>query len=151
MLRAGETGERLYYIARGLVRGYGYEDEKEITTWLAEEGYFVFSSSGFLLNKPSDESIEVLERTELLSITRQDLAHLHRHFQEFNHISRQLLQHHILIQEDRLRLLRQTKAEKRVEQFRSQFPELWKRVQNQYIASYLRIDPATLSRLLRKR
>ena len=151
LLRAGETEERIYYIARGLVRGYCHAEEKEVTTWLAEEGYYVFSSSGFLLNKPSNESIEVLDRAELFYITRQDLDYLHRRFHEFNHLSRQILQHHIIIQEERLRLLRQSKAEKRVEQFREQFPELWKRVQNQYIASYLRIDPATLSRLLRKR
>ena len=151
LLRAGETGERLYYIARGLVRGYRYDEEKEVTTWMAIEGDFVFSSSSLLLKKRCAESIEILECAELFYVTRQDLDYLNKHFQEVNHISRLILQHYVLIQEDRLSLLRHSKAEKRVEQFREQFPELWKRVQNQYIASYLRIDPATLSRLLRKR
>lgn len=151
LLQAGETGERLYYIARGLVRGYSYDEEKEITTWLTVEGNFVFSSSSLLLKKQSAESIELLESAELFYITRQYLDYLNNRFQEINHISRLILQHYVLIQENRLSLLRQVRAEKRLEQFRKQFPELWKRVQNQHIASFLGINPATLSRLLQKR
>ncbi|MFC5409551.1 Crp/Fnr family transcriptional regulator [Larkinella bovis] len=151
LLQAGETGDRLYYIARGLVRGYCVEEAKEITTWLAVEGEFAFSGSSFLREKRSNESIELLEYTELFYITRQDLHYLHKHFPKINYISQCILQQHFLLQEERLYLLRQMKAEKRLEQFRQQFPDLWKRVQNQHIASYLGINPATLSRLLRKK
>lgn len=150
LLQAGETGDRLYYLAQGLVRGYCYDEEKKITTWMAVEGDFVFSSSGFLTKKTSAESIELLECAELVYITRHDLDHLYKHFPEINYISQRILQQHLLIQEDRLSLLRQMKAKKRLEQFRQQFPDLWRRVQNQHIASFLGIDPATLSRLLRK-
>ncbi|MGA0559913.1 Crp/Fnr family transcriptional regulator [Larkinella sp. VNQ87] len=151
LFRPGDTHDYLYYIVSGLARGYYLDGGKEVTAWLATEGDVVFSRAGFLLRKENGESVELLENAELVCITRQDFDELCHRFPDIIQLGWRLMQRYLLAQENRLRLLRQAKAENRLEYFRQQHPEWWNRVQNQHIASFLGIDPATLSRLLRKR
>ena len=61
LLPEGKRCEYLYFIFSGLVRAFYVEKEQEITSWFARENDFIYSPHSFLTQKPSPESLQVLE------------------------------------------------------------------------------------------
>ncbi|WP_128546105.1 Crp/Fnr family transcriptional regulator [Larkinella soli] len=145
-----ERTPRVYFIGCGLVRVYSWKKEKEVTLWLAHENDLAFTTDCLFLKRESLVRIELLEPSEIYSLSVVELEMLYERFPEINAIARVVLQRHLFARENLKGLLRHASAEERVEEFRKSNPELWKRTQNQYIASYLGINPATLSRILKK-
>lgn len=136
-----------YFIEKGITRSYWLADGKEITTSFAWEGSIVFSMDELYYNKPSEEFVETLEETEAYAIAHSDLNRLFKTNLELCNWGR------IIHQNEYRRLHRSHKerltlpAKERYEEFRKQFPEVCKRVNLGYIASYLGITISTLSRL----
>ena len=136
-----------YFIEKGITRSYWLADGKEITTSFAWEGSIVFSMDELYYNKPSEEFVETLEETEAYAIAHSDLNRLFETKLELCNWGR------IIHQNEYRRLHRSHKerltlpAKERYEEFRKQFPEVCKRVNLGYIASYLGITISTLSRL----
>lgn len=136
-----------YFIEKGITRSYWLADGKEITTSFAWEGSIVFSMDELYYNKPSEEFVETLEETEAYAIAHSDLNRLFETNLELCNWGR------IIHQNEYRRLHRSHKerltlpAKERYEEFRKQFPEVCKRVNLGYIASYLGITISTLSRL----
>src|SRR5688500_17364426 len=59
LLRNGEHCDNVYFIKKGLLRGFiiEEEEEKEITTWFAMENELVTAVSTFVLQSPTRENI----------------------------------------------------------------------------------------------
>lgn len=136
-----------YFIEKGITRSYWLADGKEITTSFAWEGSIVFSMDELYYNKPSEEFVETLEETEAYAIAHSDLNRLFKTNLELCNWGR-------IIHQNEYRRLHQSHKERltlpakeRYEEFRKQFPEVCKRVNLGYIASYLGITISTLSRL----
>ena len=136
-----------YFIEKGITRSYWLADGKEITTSFAWEGSIVFSMDELYYNKPSEEFVETLEETEAYAIAHSDLNRLFETNLELCNWGR-------IIHQNEYRRLHQSHKERltlpakeRYEEFRKQFPEVCKRVNLGYIASYLGITISTLSRL----
>ena len=65
-----------------MVRGYYYDDGKEITHWFAQEQEFATSFYSFITSSPALENVETLEETEVVKISNAALQHLYKTFQE---------------------------------------------------------------------
>jgi hypothetical protein len=57
----GKYCKQLYFLEKGIARGFYYKDGKDITSWFALENTFVTSLYAFISQKVSYESIELLE------------------------------------------------------------------------------------------
>ena len=123
---------------------------EEITTSFAGEGSIVFSMDELYYNRISEEYVETLEETEAYRISLDDLRRLFETNIEMANWGR------VIHQNEYRRLHRSHKerltlpAAERYEAFTTQFPEIARRVQLGYIASYLGITQPTLSRLRKK-
>ncbi len=147
LIRAGIYCKAAYFIEKGMTRSYWLVDGEEVTTSFLGEGGIVFSMDELYYGKLSEEFVETLEEVEAYRIALTDLNRLFQTNIELANWGR------IIHQNEYRRLHRSHKehltlsAKERYEEFQRQFPQVCRRVNLGYIASYLGITPSTLSRL----
>ncbi|CAA0093277.1 Uncharacterised protein [Zhongshania aliphaticivorans] len=144
----GEKSTRHYYIVDGLVRFYYITpDGKELNKGFYKNNHIVGSLSAIILDEPCRFAIETLEPSTLVSIdlggisaTATDTSpawqRLHKYSCEM-----------MLIRNERreAELLTMT-TKQRFQQFVRNFPDLFERIPQYHIASYLGITPVALSK-----
>lgn len=148
LVRAGGVRCRsAYFIKKGMTRSYWVVNGEESTTSFSLEGDIVFSMDELYYDKPSEEYVETLEEVEAYKISVAGLRHLFETRIEWANWGR------VIHQNEYRRLHRSHKerltlpAKERYESFLRQFPEVCRRANLGYIASYLGITLSTLSRL----
>lgn len=147
LLKPGQVSERLYFIEKGVVRGYYLKEGREVTSWFMKEADFIISIVSFYSRQPAQEYIELLEDSVLWSITYDQLQLLYDTFPEFNKVGRLLTERYYLLSEQRAQNLRMQLARERYTQLLTDFPDIFRRVPLKYIASHLGLSPETVSRL----
>lgn len=150
LLKAGEVCGHVYFIKKGVVRGFIREGLREITTWITAEGEMVTSISALDKQEPSIENMQALEDCELLAISFADLQGLYDRYPESNITVRKLLQQYYRDAEGRAFIARLTNAENKYKLFLNRYEHLANRIPLKYIASFLGITLETLSRVRKK-
>ena len=147
LLSSGQLSTKMYFIEKGLIRGYYLKDDKDVTTGFLKAGDLVISPASFYTQQPSIEYIELLEPGILWSLTYAQLQYIFMTFVEFNFIARILTEHYYTRSELRTHNMRMLSAEERYEVFCNVYSPILNRVSNKHIASFLGISPETLSRI----
>jgi CRP-like cAMP-binding protein len=150
LLRSGEVCHNLYFIRKGLMRGFIKEENKEITTWFAMENEIVAGIRSFLLQVETVENIQAVEDSELLAINFSDLNKIYEKYPSFNITGRRITEYHYTSAENRAYITRLHDAERKYALFQEFYPQLANRVQLTYVASFLGITIETLSRVRAK-
>jgi len=150
-IKAGETPLKIAYVLKGLFR-YVYINDKgdEFTKAILTENNFISSYSAMVLNKPSYFSIEALENSKVLEISWSDFSHLLDNDIFWVKFLMKFIEKGYMIKEKRERDLLLLDAETRYKNFLTEFPGMDQRIKQGIIASYLGIQPETLSRIRRK-
>jgi CRP-like cAMP-binding protein len=150
-IKAGETPTKIAFVFKGLFR-YVYINDNgdEFTKAILSENNFISSYSAMVLNKPSYFSIEALENSSLLEITWSDFIQLKENDIFWVKFLMKFLEKGYITKEKRERDLLLLDAETRYKNFLSEFPGMEQRVKQGIIATYLGIQPETLSRIRRK-
>jgi len=147
LVASGDHCDHLYFVSRGILRGYVKQDNKDITTWITAEGELVTSISSYYKQIPSIENIEPLEDCILVSIHRDDMNYLYQHFPEVNTLVRIVLEKYYQDAEERAYICRLTDATAKYNRFISTKSQLLNRIPLKFIASYLGMTLETLSRI----
>jgi CRP-like cAMP-binding protein len=150
LLRGGEICDSLYFIKKGVLRGFIKEGNKEITTWFAIENEMVAAISSFILQVATMENIQAVEDCELLAISFADLNKMYGKYPSFNIVGRKITELHYTYAENRAYIIRLRDAEKKYALFLQFYSHIANRVQLTYIASFLGITIETLSRVRAK-
>ena len=137
----------LFFIEKGLMRGYYFDDGKDITNWFAQENEFATCLYAFITLKPSFENIQTLEDCELIRIPYVTLQHLYSAFPETERLGRIITETYYLKLEERLLSLQFKTAKERYQSLSRSKPSLLQRASLGQIASYLGITQETLSRI----
>lgn len=140
----------LYIVSKGMLRGYYDHDGKEVTIHLGMENCVMCAMDSILSQKPSYYSLDTIEDSEVISIRYSDLEALYDEYHEIERLGRLMISQYYLEQEVALRSLRFKTAEERYSELMETAPELLQRTPLGYLASYLGITPATLSRIRAK-
>jgi CRP-like cAMP-binding protein len=152
LLVDGNVCENLYYIKKGLVRGYTEAGGRNITTWVSCEHQLVTSIYGFFRNKPARENIQAMENCEMECIHFSDMHKLLDKHKEMAVVNRILLEEYYMYAEERAFLARLPSAIARYEfLLQSNFKFMLDRVPGKYVASFLGMREETYSRLLNKK
>ncbi|PXY43291.1 Crp/Fnr family transcriptional regulator [Flavobacterium hydrophilum] len=151
-INEGQVPRKMAFLIKGLFRYvYTHENGNEFTKNIIAEKNFISSYSAMIYNTPSYFSVEALEDAEILEIDYADWLDIKEKNPFWNAFLVQVLEKAFYIKEKRERELLLLDAEKRYEIFSAEFPNIENRVSQQIIASYLGIQPESLSRLKRKR
>jgi CRP-like cAMP-binding protein len=151
LLKAGEICGHIYFIRKGVIRGYIKEGSKEVTTWMTAENEMVTSIRGLSLQEPSLENIQAIEYCDLIVAPYEALQYLYEHHIEVNVVGRKLLEQYYRDAEERAFISRIPNAGKRYYHFLETKSNLANRIPLKYIASYLGMTIETLSRIRSKK
>ncbi len=139
--------ENLFFINKGLVRGYYFDKGKEITNWFAQENEFATCFYSFIAQKSSFENVQAIEDCELVKFSYSALQNLYTKFPETERIGRIITENYYIKLEERILNLQFKAAKERYDKLLSSKPSLLQRVPLGQIASYLGITQETLSRI----
>ncbi|WDF68367.1 Crp/Fnr family transcriptional regulator [Sphingobacterium oryzagri] len=145
-----DNTEMIYFVVKGLVRGFIKVDGQDITTWINAEGNMVGSIQNLGVDVETEEYIQALEDATLIAITRESLDEMYATFPEANIIGRKILERYYREADERSFLSRLPSAEKRYKRFAETRGTILSRVTLKYLASYLSMKVETLSRIRSK-
>lgn len=117
LLEEGQLSNNLYFVEKGLLRGFTYVNEKEITNWFAIENEFATSMYSFTSRNPSSEYIEALEDSDLALLSYSDLHALYSMYSEMNLLGRRLIEDYYLELNERVISFQFLTAKERYSQF----------------------------------
>lgn len=151
LLEEGKVADRLYFVRKGCLRLFFYNEGKDITFQFFFESDFVASFDSLYKGAPSEFSLESIEPSEVLSIEKEDFYNKIE-----NNLSLRLLYEEKIIERfsfyRHLFLSRiKNTPQQRYEELIKEYPNIIQRVPQHYIASYLGITPVSLSRIRNRR
>lgn len=147
LIEEGETEQYVHFVVTGLIRKFFFKGKEEVITQLAREGDLVNSSVSLLTGQPSYYTIETIESTTVLSISKENLERLYETDKKWERMGRLVMSELFMSRESwELDKIRYSTRERFVK-FMAENPELLQRVPQKFLASYLNIKPETFSRL----
>ncbi len=147
LLSEGEIAQYLYFVKKGCLRMWFNNDGKDITFQFFFEDQAVSSVESFLGRQPSLFSLECIEPTKVVMLSKSGFDQL---FDTYPDLKDGFLK--ILLSRmgnyARLFLSRiKDNPQKRYTELLNSNPEIIQRIPQHYIASYLGITPISLSRI----
>ncbi len=147
LLNEGKTARYIYFIKKGCLRLWFNKDGRDITFQFFFEGQAVASIDSFLSKQPSMFTLESIEPSSIISLSKENLERLQQLYPEmkegFQEIMFQRLRNYSNLFLSRIK----DTPQERYEDLIKNHPEIIKRVPQHFIASYLGITPISLSRI----
>ena len=136
----------LYFIQSGTLRVYYPSKEQEICVGFAYENTFICSFPSFVKDKPSEYYIQALSKCDLLAIKRNDFYKIVNTYPKIERAWRCFVEDALVgIIEREVEIITLT-PEERYDKLLQRSPHIFQKVPQKYIASYLNMQPETLSR-----
>ncbi len=151
ILSSGDVSTSVAYVNKGCLRRYIIDNHsKEIIINFSLEDYWTGDLESLLLQKPTIYFIQALEDCELLLLSRENLLKAEAELPKFKEFHENLVHRNHYVSLRRLSIATSATPEEKYILAMKEQPQLFQRVPLHYIASYLGIEPESLSRL-RKR
>ncbi|KGK29804.1 Crp/Fnr family transcriptional regulator [Cellulophaga sp. HaHa_2_95] len=151
LLSNGKNSQVSYFVKKGCLRLYYIDEEgKDITRYIAFENQFATELVSFISNEPAQETIQVIEDSELLYITHDDFRHLMRSIPKWKEFYTRYLEKAYVNNSKRLISFTTLDASERYKQLFQINPNIVRRLPNKIVASYINISQETLSRIKSK-
>ena len=147
IVEEGEISSKMYFIIKGAARAFYFHQEKEYTDWFMFENMFMCSLLSFFGGLPSAQTIEALEPSDMLVLTREQLNFLcdkHHDMQKLNSL---ILTYGLVSLQQNIIDQRFRTAQERYVVLLRNLPQIIQRVPLKHIASYLGVTQETLSRI----
>lgn len=151
LLKEGQISKSNYFLISGLVRSF-YIDNKgnEKITQFALENWWVTNMESYIKSVPSYSSIQAIEKTTVLVITKIELEKLFKTIPKLERYFRMITENMLIAIQRRNDIYLQMKSKDRYDDLIQHFPVFAQRVPQYMIASYLEITPEYLSELRKK-
>ena len=146
----GNRHPYFYLILKGGVKSYYLKEYKEVCTWFAFENEIIGTTST-LQGLASNESIQLLEDSELIRFNTQKMNELTKTNLKMCQVLISLWAEHSLFLEAKLRLLQFTNSQERLNALLKYNSSILQRVSLTDIASFLGVSRETLSRIRAKK
>lgn len=138
----------IFFINKGIIRVFITDSEgTEHTIHFALENQFIADYSNFIKQKPSFYTLQSLEETEVVILSRKTIEWGYNNLTEGQKMGRLVAEYYFIYQDDRIKNTYTRTPKQRYDNITDIFPNIHNRVPQHMIASYLGITPIHLSRL----
>lgn len=151
LVQANQHPKHFGFVVQGLFRYYyvGVQGKERNKSFFAE-GQPVGSLNALITGEPSPFTVEALEPSEVILTPVSRVAALQGQYPEFSEMLNRLTRQLFLRNERREAMLLTLSAEERYRWLLEHEPDLAQRVPQYHLASYLRMDAVSLSRIKKK-
>jgi len=143
----GKIANELYFVSKGCVRLFYNVDGTDKTAFFYTEGQFICAGESFTFNIPAIENYQAVEPTELFIFTKTDIETLILQIPKMEIIARVAVENELITSQKVIASFVTKSPEERYIDLLNTQKELFQRVPQQYIASFLGVSPETLSRI----
>lgn len=151
ILQEGEICKHNTYVVEGCFKTYLVDQSgKEHNLQFAIENWWIGDIGSFHGDTPTRLNIEALENSIILQIKKEDQLKLFVDYPKFNRIFRVLAENAMVGLQQRVLQNISSTAEERYLDFLARYPQLFNRISNVQIASYLGVTPEFLSTIRKK-
>ena len=148
LLQEGEVCRNNCFVAQGCLRMYRIDDEgKEHIMRFAVENWWISDKESLNTGRPSRSNIDALEDSVVFLWSKEDYESLMREIPVLASFSERLLSRSFDASQNRIYAAISSSAEERYLEFMKAYPDLFSRIPQHMIASYLGITRETLSRI----
>lgn len=137
-----------YFILKGLVRQFRVEDNgyENISTF-GIENWWITNLNSFLNQTHSINSIQAIEETTVLQITKDNLDFLYSKVPKLERVFRKISENMLIAHQRKEEIYMRKNSKERYNNLIKQIPDFCQRVPQYMIASYLNITPEYLSEI----
>lgn len=146
----GRIAKSIYFVLEGFVRLFYTSNGKDKTAFFYTEGQFFCANESFLKKTPANENFQALENTTLLIIHKSIDTEMIKKFPTFGIIERLALIEELVTSNRMIESFVSKSPEERYLNLLKTNQDLFQRVDQQHIASYLGISPESLSRIKKR-
>lgn len=148
LLDQGSVCKNIYFILDGLLRIYFVDQNGvEKTFHFSTEKTFATDYESFLKSIPSNFSIQALEDTTVITVTKEMLHAVYKILHKGERLGRLIAEDYFFMINDKIKALYTQSPLERYNTMNAKFPKILQRVSQHHIASYLNISSVHLSRL----
>lgn len=150
LLEEGKISTECYFVLEGCVRQYYVVDGEEVTNNFFTEEQFVVSIISFSQKVPANHYFSCCEDSTLVVANEQKEHDLYQRFPKFETISRIVVSNNFGEQQEAMASYITDTPEQRYLKLLKSRPDLFQRIPQYQLASYIGVKPESLSRI-RKR
>lgn len=143
----GKISDEIYFVTKGCVRLFYNVDGNDKTAFFYTEGQFICAGESYTFNIPASENYQAVEQTEIFIFTKSKIDVLLKEVPKFEVIARIATENELITCQKVIASFVTKSAEERYIELLDSQGELFHRVPQQYIASFLGVSPETLSRI----
>jgi len=149
ILQENAPCDYIYFITKGLVRGYGVDAEgKEKTLWVHTANRFITDYKAFLTRGPVSTIMEALQDCDIYRISWSSMQYLYKAVPEFNTFSRVVTEQYFIKLIDEIKMLQSNPSPLvRYEVFMQLHEGISEQIPQHMIADIINVSPVHLSRL----
>jgi CRP-like cAMP-binding protein len=145
----GNKNTNMYFVVSGSLRVFIEDDIEEHTIRFGYQNSFITALDSFLKDIPTTFYIQAIKKCTLKVISKENFLKCINSSKENQVLWQELLQEFVYQQIERENDLIIYSPQKRFDRVFKRSPHLFQEVPQKYIASYLRMTPETLSRILK--
>ncbi|WP_395053300.1 Crp/Fnr family transcriptional regulator [Flavobacterium sp.] len=150
ILEEGQVCDKIFFINSGSARDFfNIEGEEKIVEFFFENRWFTDYNS-FLTGQPTIENLQAIEPCEVVHFKKSDLENLYKTNPVFEKVGRVMAENAFMNLMKLTSMRTNQDPEEHYLNLLKERPELFERIPQHYLASYLGLQPQSLSRI-RKR
>lgn len=150
IVKEGQYNKDSFFILEGSVRQFKIVDGEEITTHFYKKEQWIISLTSFTNNATAPESLVCIEDTSIVVGNEQKGQELFKQFPRFETISRAVMETVFSAQQQWISSYLTESPEMRYLKLIETHPDIFQKMPQYHIASYIGVKPESLSRI-RKR
>ena len=147
LLKAGKVERYVYFLDTGIVKGYQNIDGKIVVQHLVVEHDFFTSLDSFMTETPSLDYYETVTDCRIVKISKPDFDILQKESKFWSILVKEVTNEHLNCKVERVKDFQTLTAKQRYLKFVKQHPTLALNVSIDNIASFLGMEPQSLSRI----
>lgn len=147
LLKEGNVERFIYFLEKGIVKGYQNIEGKIVVQHLVEENDVFTSIDSFMSETPADDYFETITDCHVVKVSKKDFNRLQTTTTFWTPFVKEVTNEHLNCKMERVKDFQVLSAKERYLKFVNQHPKLASGVSIDNIASFLGMEPQSLSRI----